>query len=571
MRRWLAALMLIAIAAFAALFTAGAQRHIPRSSFVVSVQPDRDMNDAAARLQSLGFTVRAQFDDVHAIEADGPDDATSLRHVEAIAGVRYVEPSARVSAADTPSDPLFGDEYPYLQAEAAPAAWDITTGSPSIVVAVVDTGVSVTHPDLQQNTWVNPGEIANNGLDDDNNGCVDDTNGCSFVSDSSPGCHNETNGFINDDIGHGTFVAGVIAAAANNVGVVGVARNVRIMSVKVLDCYGAGDEVSTARGISYAARNGARVINLSLGGLQDSQLIRDAIAEAGFRGAVVVAAAGNRGSSSVEFPARVPGVLAVAAGSRSDPSARAPFSDWGPEIGVSAVGQDVFGPVPASRCNVILPCVSQGPWAHGDGTSFSAPQVSGLAALMLSLNPGLSPGSIINTIEESATAVPPAGTPGWSGYGRANMAEALRAVRGNRPPGDPCVVASVIDGQSFRCQDGRTVRLLGMNTPVGYQCGAGWAAAALAGFFLPPGRTLYLRYDVTRSDGNNVLAAPLWRGNDGADYNLAIVMVFVGLARSADVGAQNVILHNWSQAAESWARIASWNMWAPGKPFAGGC
>ena len=210
-----------------------------------------------------------------------------------------------VARADSPAEPLFGKQSAYLSPVAAQGAWDIAQGSPDIVVAVVDTGVDVRHPDLQANIWTNAAEIANNGVDDDVNGCVDDVNGCAFVSDSSPGCANITNGFINDDIGHGTFVAGVIAAAANGTGMVGVARNVRIMPVKVLDCYGSGDPVATARGIRYAVRSGARVINLSLGGLQDSQEARDAVAEATAAGVLVVAATGNEGVPGVAFPARI--------------------------------------------------------------------------------------------------------------------------------------------------------------------------------------------------------------------------------------------------------------------------
>ena len=231
-------------------------------TFVVAVAPDQSLNVVSERLQALGYTVRRQIDDIHALDVSGRDDDASVQRAEAVEGVRYAEHARAVAAVDTPSDPLFGNEYPYLQAVGAPGAWDITTGTPNIVVAVVDTGVAIQHVDLQQNIWVNLGEIANNGTDDDGNGCVDDVNGCAYVSDSSPGCSNVTIGFVNDDIGHGTFVSGVIAAAANNVGIVGVARHVRIMPVKVLDCHGEGDTVATARGIVYAARNGARAIGI---------------------------------------------------------------------------------------------------------------------------------------------------------------------------------------------------------------------------------------------------------------------------------------------------------------------
>ncbi len=568
-RRVALALLCVVVAG---IWAKGATPPRDDATLVISVQPTGSLSQVARRAETLGFTVERQIDDLHAVEVSGP--AGSLARLASIDGVRYAEPVARVAAADTPGDPLYGNEYPYLNAINAAAAWDIEKGDPSVVVAVVDTGVDVQHPDLKQNIWVNPREIPNNGIDDDNNGCVDDVNGCSFVSDSSPGCQNVSNGFVNDDIGHGTFVSGVIAAASNNIGIVGVARNVRIMPIKVLDCYGAGDSIATARGILYAAHNGARVINLSLGGVQDAQIVVDAINEATNDGVLVVAAAGNDGKGTVSFPARLPNVLAVAASSIANAGQRAPFSNWGPEIDVAAVGEDVVGTLPASRCGYLLQCLPAGPYAKGDGTSFSTPQVSGLAALMISLNPALTPAQITNIIEESATALVPGSTPNWAGSGRINMLSALQAVKGNRPPGEACTIASVTDGDSFVCQGGRHVRMLGMTAPSGGQCGADWAQAALQNIFLTPGRIVYLRYDVSRTDSSangETLAAPIWRGNDGNDYNLSIVMVYVGLAKAADLGANNVLLHDWAQSSQSWAKTAHWNMWAPGQPFATNC
>jgi subtilisin family serine protease/endonuclease YncB( thermonuclease family) len=574
-RRYRQSLLLGACVAFAAFVASGAATVVPGGgggAVIVSVEAASPLDGVVSRAEALGYRLPHEIGDIHAVELAGPLDAASISGLGELPGVRYAEPVVPVKVTDTPSDPLFSNEYAYLSVEGAPAAWDISRGSSSIVVAVVDTGMDVRHVDLQANVWTNPREIPNNGIDDDGNGCTDDVNGCSFVSDSSPGCENVTNGYVNDDIGHGTFVSGVIAAAGNGKGMVGVARNVRIMPVKVLDCYGAGDSVATARGIIYAANNGARIINLSLAGVKDSQVMRDAVNEAIAKGVIVVAAAGNDGSAVVSFPARFPGVLAVGAASAADPTKRAPFSNWGPEIGVVAVGQRVIGTVPSSRCRAFLACLPEGPYAMGDGTSFSAPQVSGLAALMLSVNPGLPAWRVIDTIKNSATALPPNGQLGWAGYGRINMAEALRAVRDNRAPGDACVVATVIDGQRFTCTDGRTIRMLQIEAPVPPACGGDWAKAALGYLFLQPGRTVHLHYDVTRvGPGGETLAAPLWRGADGIDYNLSIVMVYVGLAKAADVGKDDTLFHDWALSAQEWAKAARWNMWGPNQPFAGGC
>ena len=343
------------------------------------------------------------------------------------------------------------------------------------------------------------------------------------------------------------------------------------MPVKVLDCYGAGDSVATARGILYALHNGARVINLSLGGLQDAQVVRDAVAQATGAGVIVVAATGNDGTLGVAFPARIPEVLAVGA---LAPSAdrRASFSSYGPEVDVVAVGQDVIGTLPQARCYVLLPCLGNEPYATGSGTSFSTPQVAGLAALMLSMKPGLSRRKITNIIKSTATPMQDGNTPGWAGAGRINMLKALVAVQSDHPAGDPCVIASVEDGDSFTCQGGRRVRMLGSDAPDIGQCGGDWAKAALQYIFLTPGRVVYLQYDVTRTDEQGrTLASPMWRSADGGDVNIGIVMVYVGLAHASDVGAGNFGLHDWSLAAEHWAAVAQWNMWEPGKTFNGGC
>jgi subtilisin family serine protease len=496
-----------------------------------------------------------------------------LRTILLLAGI-IAALAISAAAADSPNEPLFGQQSPYLTAVKAQSAWNIEQGSSSIIVAVVDTGVDINQPDLAANIWYNPNEIPNNGIDDDGDGCVDDVNGCAFVSDSSPGCANTTNGFVNDDIGHGTFVAGIIAAPVNGIGIAGIARNVRIMPVKVLDCYGVGDDVATARGILYAAKNGARVINLSLGGLHDSQATRDAIDQATAMGALVVAAAGNDGVQGVAFPARMDEVLAVSAAKQSNPDQRADFSSWGPEVDVTAVGQDIVGTVPANRCFVILPCIPSGPYGVGSGTSFSTPQVSGLAALMFSLDPQLTPQQVTDIIKRTATPVPAGNTPNWAGAGRINMLAALQAVQQlrNGPAGDPCTIDTVIDGDSFTCVGGRHVRMLQMNAPAPGQCGGDWATSALQFIFLTPGRQVSLQYDATRTDeAGDTLAVPIWRGNDGADYNLSIVMIFVGLAHAADVGSGNTEFHDWAFASETWAKTAQYNMWAPGKAFAGGC
>ena len=165
-------------------------------------------------------------------------------------------------------------------------------------------------------------------------------------------------------------------------------------------------------------------------------IVREAVRAAHDQnGALIVAASGNSGQEGVSYPARYPGVLAVGAASIANPDKRAKFSSTGPQVSVVAVGENIVGTVPQSSCGGgFLPCVG-GPYATGSGTSFAAPQVSGLVALILSRSRGLKPDAIIATIEEAATAVPAGDRPNWAGAGRINMAESLRPAYQLGAPG----------------------------------------------------------------------------------------------------------------------------------------
>jgi TolB protein len=139
-----------------------------------------------------------------------------------------------------------------------------------------------------------------------------------------------------------------------------------------------------------------------------------------------------------------------------------------------------------------------------------------------------------------------------------------------RPP-VMCTVASVMDGDSFTCADGKTIDMLQIDAPELGQCGGGWAKAALENIFLTPGRVVRLDFDRTRTAGVATLASPVARGTDGVDYNISIIMAYVGLAKSATVGASNTRFLDWANASQAWAQAAQWNMWAPGKTYTGGC
>lgn len=261
----------------------------------------------------------------------------------------------------------------------APEAWGLTTGSNSVVVGVVDTGVLYTHPDLAQNIWVNPNEIADNGVDDDGNGVVDDVHGYSALDHS---------GEVLDDNGHGTHCAGSIGAVGDNGrGVAGVNWQVRIMALKFLDASGFGTTAGAISAIEYAVRMKRSGVNLTVlsnswGGGGFSQALRDAISEAEAAGILFVAAAGNSANDNdVEptYPASydLPNIVSVAA--VDSHGNLASFSNYGSQ------GVDLAAP----GVSILSTHLDDG-YQTMSGTSMAAPHVSGVAALVLGRESNLS-------------------------------------------------------------------------------------------------------------------------------------------------------------------------------------
>jgi len=270
----------------------------------------------------------------------------------------------------------------------APEAWSAGYTGSGITVAVVDTGVDYTHSDLDGNIWINSGEIAGNGIDDDGNGYIDDVRGWNFDANS----HN-----VMDDNSHGTHVAGTIAGENNGVGITGVAYNARIMAVKVLSASGSGTLTAVANGIRYAADNGARVINLSLGGGGSAELLA-AVSYATSRGAVVVMAAGNEAATSPSFPAAYAQSYGLAVGAIDSAGNLASFSNRAgstPLDYITAAGVSVYSSVPG------------GGYASYSGTSMATPHIAGAMALLqqanIQNNKGLSVAALETLITSSAS------------------------------------------------------------------------------------------------------------------------------------------------------------------------
>ena len=205
--------------------------------------------------------------------------------------------AASSPAAGAPNDALQDEQWAFSPDTVfdLPAAWNLSQGA-GVTVAVVDSGIKLDHPDLAPNIWTNFAEVPGNGGDDDGNGYVDDVHGVDLTSASA------NNNDIHDGYGHGTHVAGTIAAAANGKGVVGVAFRAKLMAVKVLDDNGGGTRGALAEGIRYAAANGARIINLSLESTTDDPRMRQAVEAAAAANALIVSSAGNSGANVDQTP-----------------------------------------------------------------------------------------------------------------------------------------------------------------------------------------------------------------------------------------------------------------------------
>jgi subtilisin family serine protease len=269
----------------------------------------------------------------------------------------------------------------------APEAWDFSTGGRNVVIALIDTGVDYTHEDLEDNIWHNPHEIPGNNLDDDGNGYIDDVIGWDFVDRASGNPDEDYEDPDNDPLdrhGHGTHVAGIIAAIANNgKGIAGVAYNSRIMALRAayMDESGEGilESVDAVQAILYAAENGAKVINISWGDYVESNLIKDAISIASSRGAIICASAGNDNTGNRIYPAASDNPAIIAVGSTDKNDNWATFSNYGKWVHVSAPGRDIYSTTPGNT------------YGYLSGTSMATPHVSALAAMIISASPGINP------------------------------------------------------------------------------------------------------------------------------------------------------------------------------------
>ncbi len=352
---------------------------------------------SAAGISEVTYRVslRADADVLMAAQAMATDPAVVYAEPDYIA-----RPAAPLSL--TPNDPELGAQWA-LAKIGVPAAWDLSTGSPDVIIAFIDSGIDTTHEEFAGRLWVNDDPAG--GGDNDSNGFADDLNGWNFVTKSAN---------IADNSGHGTQVAGVAGAASNNAkGIAGMCWQCRLMVVTAMQPSGAANYSDIAEAVKYASSNGAQVINISLGGYADSQVLRDAIAEASVT-ALVVAGAGNDDSASPFYPAAYTQVLAVAATDADDK--KPVISNYGPWVDVSAPGAVIRTPTLGANAYV-----------SGEGTSLHTAFVSGLAGLLKSRNPAWTPEQVRWQIVNTAASIDAANPTyaGQLGTGRINAQAAL--------------------------------------------------------------------------------------------------------------------------------------------------
>lgn len=368
--------------------------------------PKMSEADFLAELKSEGVTIRKKMpaSKTWLVAFAKPDLDTVPEWVKKLSQMKgiilYAEPDYIVSTLATPNDPEFGTLWNLhntgqfsskVDADIdAPEGWAYATGSKTVKVGILDSGMDLTHPDLQPNLWINPNEIPNNGIDDDGNGYVDDVHGWDFAyDDASP----------QDDHGHGSHCAGTLGAAGNNgIGITGVAWNVSLIPLKFLNSSGNGFNSDAIEALAYATDIGVTLTSNSWGGDEFSQLMMDTIEEANQAGILMIAASGNDGLH-MEMYSQYPGgytnenIITVGATTRFDEMAD--FSNYGPvSVDLAAPGHEIYS------------AAVGGGYRFDSGTSMACPHVAGACAVLKAFKPELTGPEIRHLILKSVDVLP---------------------------------------------------------------------------------------------------------------------------------------------------------------------
>jgi thermitase len=396
--------------------------------------------------------------------------------------IEYAEPDAMGRGAGaqivTPNDPFYYRQWALnndgsfsLSSSVAGAdiemesAWDLEQGDSTIVVGIIDSGIKLNHPEFSGRVWSNHNEIQNNGMDDDGNGYIDDVQGWDFANDDND---------PTDDYGHGTNVTGIIGANPNNsMGYAGVDWHCKLMVLKGLDNANAGFYSWWVEALYYSVDNGAKVINMSLGGSDTSTSLLNAINYALSNQVVVVVCMMNTNSNTIFYPAAFPGVIAVGSTNANDNRSNPFFwssssgSNYGNHISVVAPGNYIYGLNYQSNTNY---------GTYWGGTSQATPHVCGIASLLLAQDSSRTPAqikSILETTAEDQVGSSLEDTPGWDqfyGFGRVNAYEALSVFNSIKVLEDEDEVVFILpnpSNQNFTVTFSNSIKLLQISNSLG--------------------------------------------------------------------------------------------------------
>jgi len=380
--------------------TAAVSIDVPGANLVVEVSDDSAFFDVMDLAERSGATISFASRETGMLTVAGAT-AEIVSKMAAIDGVTSISSEHRAHVMFTPNDSSARFQWG-LDMVNAYEAWDITRGNDSVVIAVLDTGIDWTHPDLAANMWTD----------------ADGYHGYNFISDNRLPMDDNVNSY--DDNGawvpntytyHGTHVAGVAGAVINNnLGIAGMAQAL-LMAVKVMNDSGEGTDTTVSSGIRWAVDHGADVITMSLGVDGMSTVLTNAVNYASSHGVVLVAASGNSGTSVVSYPAAYPKVIGV--GAVDDSGQRAPFSNYGSGLDVMAPGVQIYSTQVGAS------------YQYLSGTSTAAPFVAGIAALMLTINPSLTPQEVGAILNSTARDISMTGFDTTTGWG---IVDAFRAV-----------------------------------------------------------------------------------------------------------------------------------------------
>jgi thermitase len=399
---------------------------------LVKFKPGVRRQDTQQKLAEVQGNVVRSISGIDVLTVKVPEgrEQEAIAKLQTQADVVYAEPNYIVQALDIPNDPHYSTQWGLSKIN-MPLAWDITTGNSNVIVAIIDTGIDLEHPDF--NCEISPGV---NKL----------TAGYNFFSTVTP---------PDDDhyASHGTHVAGIAGACTDNaLGVAGVAPNVQLMPVKVLASNGNGTSEGAAAGIIHAVDYGSKVLNLSLGAASVGIALQDAVNYAYNHGALVVAASGNAGLSPVYYPAAYD--KAVAVGSTTSSDTRSSFSNYGTALDVVAPGSSIYSTVIGSYGSL-------------NGTSMATPFVSGLAALIWSVDPGLTHDQVRLIIQDTAVDLGAAGWDEFYGYGRIDAFQALErfSVTLHEPSGQDLIepISFLVDDDTAPLPPAKVVQITTAN------------------------------------------------------------------------------------------------------------